>query len=105
MDMSYILDGVKNAKSCLVLIDEFGWSKTGVDAFSFAWSYCEVLKDTSAFTMFATHFDLSMLARLCPSIVLRRFKMQREEHRIKYDYKLYAENERAVESNSNSKNA
>lgn len=96
-DMSYILNHCDT--NSLVIIDELGRSTSSIDAYSFVWACCEKLKTTKAYTLFATHFDLSKLDCIYPDVESFTFKMKMDREKIRYSYRLYAAAENAQNGN------
>ena len=86
-DMAYILSHC--GPRSLVIVDELGRATSSIDAFSFAWACCERLKQTKAYTLFATHFDLAPLCKLYPDVTAHAFRMQMEQNKIRYSYRLH----------------
>eukprot|EP01084_Bolivina_argentea_P093149 167554_1 len=89
-DMNYILNNCN--QSSLIIIDELGRSTSTIDAFAFAFSCAEYLLKKQSYTLFVTHFNLNKL-KIYPNVVINKFKMNIDENKIQYSYKLYQEEE------------
>ena len=75
-DINYILRNC--TKNSLIIID----------AYAFGWSCLEHIKKIGAYTLFVTHFDFTKLIKIYPNVVSAQFKMQIEDNKVEYSYKI-----------------
>ncbi|KAJ3689018.1 hypothetical protein LUZ61_018182 [Rhynchospora tenuis] len=86
-EMAFILQNI-SSKS-LVVIDELGRATSSSDGFAIAWSCCEHLLSTNAYTIFATHMEgLSELASLYPNVKILHFEVDLRNNRLDFKFHL-----------------
>ncbi|KAF3335531.1 DNA mismatch repair protein MSH4 [Carex littledalei] len=86
-EMAFILQNL--SPKSLIVIDELGRATSSTDGFAIAWSCCEHLLSTNAYTIFATHMEgLSELASLYPNVKILHFEVDLRNNRLDFKFNL-----------------
>ncbi|KAJ3675546.1 hypothetical protein LUZ60_004588 [Juncus effusus] len=86
-ETAFIMQNV--SQKSLVVIDELGRATSSSDGFAIAWSCCEHLLSTNAYTIFATHMEgLSELASLYPNVKILHFEVDLRNNRLDFKFHL-----------------
>uniref|UniRef100_A0A0E0Q8C2 DNA mismatch repair proteins mutS family domain-containing protein n=1 Tax=Oryza rufipogon TaxID=4529 RepID=A0A0E0Q8C2_ORYRU len=84
-ETAFIMQNV-SSKS-LIVVDELGRATSSSDGLAIAWSCCEYLLSTKAYTVFATHMEsLSELATIYPNVKILHFEVDLRNDRL--DFKV-----------------
>uniref|UniRef100_A0A0E0AJS0 DNA mismatch repair proteins mutS family domain-containing protein n=1 Tax=Oryza glumipatula TaxID=40148 RepID=A0A0E0AJS0_9ORYZ len=73
----------------LIVVDELGRATSSSDGLAIAWSCCEYLLSTKAYTVFATHMEsLSELATIYPNVKILHFEVDLRNDRLDFKFRL-----------------
>uniref|UniRef100_A0A0E0LKR4 DNA mismatch repair proteins mutS family domain-containing protein n=1 Tax=Oryza punctata TaxID=4537 RepID=A0A0E0LKR4_ORYPU len=73
----------------LIVVDELGRATSTSDGLAIAWSCCEYLLSTEAYTVFATHMEsLSELATIYPNVKILHFEVDLRNDRLDFKFRL-----------------
>uniref|UniRef100_A0A0E0AJS1 DNA mismatch repair proteins mutS family domain-containing protein n=1 Tax=Oryza glumipatula TaxID=40148 RepID=A0A0E0AJS1_9ORYZ len=86
-ETAFIMQNV-SSKS-LIVVDELGRATSSSDGLAIAWSCCEYLLSTKAYTVFATHMEsLSELATIYPNVKILHFEVDLRNDRLDFKFRL-----------------
>ncbi|KAL4570943.1 hypothetical protein LXL04_026608 [Taraxacum kok-saghyz] len=86
-ETAFILQNI--SQRSLVVMDELGRATSSSDGFAIAWSCCQQLLSTKAYTIFATHMEpLSELATIYPNVKILHFDVQVKNNRLDFKFEL-----------------
>uniref|UniRef100_A0A0D9WYW4 DNA mismatch repair proteins mutS family domain-containing protein n=1 Tax=Leersia perrieri TaxID=77586 RepID=A0A0D9WYW4_9ORYZ len=86
-ETAFIMQNVSSRS--LIVVDELGRATSSSDGLAIAWSCCEYLLSTKAYTVFATHMEgLSELATLYPNVKILHFEVDLRNHRLDFKFRL-----------------
>uniref|UniRef100_A0A0E0LKR6 DNA mismatch repair proteins mutS family domain-containing protein n=1 Tax=Oryza punctata TaxID=4537 RepID=A0A0E0LKR6_ORYPU len=86
-ETAFIMQNV-SSKS-LIVVDELGRATSTSDGLAIAWSCCEYLLSTEAYTVFATHMEsLSELATIYPNVKILHFEVDLRNDRLDFKFRL-----------------
>ncbi|XP_073308942.1 DNA mismatch repair protein MSH4 isoform X2 [Primulina huaijiensis] len=73
----------------LIVVDELGRATSSSDGFAIAWSSCEHLLASKAYTIFATHMEnLSELATMYPNVKIVHLNVDIKNNRMDFKFQL-----------------